>query len=95
MIKIVAKFTLKEDKIDEFKSLASELVTETRREDGCISYRLFQEMNNVKVLTFIEEWENQNALDRHMQSKHFKEILPKLAETQEKDADISIYQLVL
>lgn len=95
MIKIVAKFTVKEDKIEEFKNIAGELVAETRKEKGCISYELFQELNDAKGLTFIEEWENQDTLDCHMESKHFNEIFPKLAAIQEKDPDVIMYRLLL
>lgn len=95
MIKIVAKFTIKEDKIAEFKNHAADLAAETRKENGCISYELFQDINDLKVLAFIEEWESKDALDSHMESKHFKEIFSKMAKIQEKDPEVSMYSLVL
>jgi len=50
MLKLVAKFIIKEDKIDEFKKYTEELVTETRKEKGCISYQLFQDVNDNKIV---------------------------------------------
>ena len=94
MLKLVAKFIIKEDKIDEFKKYTEELVTETRKEKGCISYQLFQDINDSKILTFIEEWENQKSIDNHNNSKHITELLPKLMETLKEDPVLNINQMV-
>jgi Uncharacterized conserved protein len=95
MIKIVAKQTVKQDKIDSFISIAKTLVEETNRSDaGCISYGLFQDSKDPTTLTFIEEWENQDALDKHMAAKHFTQIFPQLGELCEKPVEINAYKKV-
>jgi quinol monooxygenase YgiN len=95
MIKIVAKQTVKRDKIDSFISIAQKLVAETHKSDaGCINYDLFQDSKDSRILTFIEEWENQDALDKHMASRHFTETFPKLGELCEKPGEINLYQKV-
>jgi quinol monooxygenase YgiN len=95
MIKIIAKFTVKENKSEEFKGYAAELTAETRKEAGCISYQLLQDINNGKILTFVEEWYNQEAIDNHNKSKHFQAIVPKLMLLLEKDPEINHYSLVV
>ena len=95
MIKVIAKQTIKEDMVEEFKSSISELVEETRKEDGCLSYQLFEDIKNKKLLTFVEEWESMEALQSHMSSKHFQEAMPKLAKLQEKEMELSVCTLVL
>lgn len=95
MIKVIAKQTIKEDKIEEFKSIVSELVAKTREEEGCIFYQLFQDVKDKKTLTFLEEWQSMEALQTHMQSPHFKEAMPKLALLQEKEGEISVCTLVI
>jgi len=95
MIKVIAKLTIKEGKVEEFKSSIPELVAETRKEDGCHSYQLFQEVKNKNVLTFVEDWESMEALQKHMNSKHFQEVMPKLTELQEKEMELSICTLVI
>jgi len=95
MIKIVAKQTVKQAKIDNFIALARKLAAQTRKSDaGCIRYELFQDVKELRTLTFIEEWENQNALDEHMRAGHFKEIFPQLAALCEKPGEINIYRKV-
>lgn len=95
MLKLVAKFIVKEDRIEEFKNYAEELVEETRKEEGCISYQLFQDVNDSKILTFIEEWENQEAIDNHNNSKHITEALPKLIATLKEEPVLNINKIVL
>lgn len=95
MIKIVAKHVVKPDQIDRYIELASELVLKTKQLDaGCIQYALFQDLNDPKILTIIEEWESQDALDKHMTALHFKEIVPKLGEFSEEPGEINLYRPV-
>ena len=94
MITIVAKKLIKQEKIEEFKSLAKELIDESRKENGNVSYNLYQDVNNSKVLTFIEEWENQDAINIHNNSKHFTSIVPKLGEFGEGDTQVNLYKKI-
>ena len=95
MIKVIAKMTIKEGMAGELMSSIQELVAETRKETGCIVYQLFQDTNNQKVFTFVEEWVNQEALDKHLNSKHFKDASSKLTGILEKDMEISVGTLVI
>lgn len=47
MIKVVAKGTYFDGKTEEVIELCKELATETRKEDGCISYSLFRDVKTV------------------------------------------------
>jgi quinol monooxygenase YgiN len=93
VIKIVAKNVIKADKTEEYIALAKNLVQETVQNDaGCIRYELFQDLSNPQILTMIEEWEDQDALDRHTAAKHFQEIVPRFKDFVEKSSEINIYQ---
>ena len=94
MIKVVAKHFVKEDKINEFLELGKNLVDATVKEDGCIKYELFQDAKDSKILTMIEEWEDKTALDKHMASEHFREIIPILSSFMEKPAEMNLYSKV-
>lgn len=95
MIKVIAKITVKPDMIDTLKNIVPGLIAETRKESGCISYQLFQDLNNKNVFAMIEEWENQETLNKHMNSKHFQEAIPKIAAIQEKDMEVNVCTLVI
>jgi quinol monooxygenase YgiN len=95
MIKIVAKNYVKQDKINRFITLAKELVAETQKNDeGCIHYDLFQDLKDPQILTIIEEWESQDALDKHRKAKHFTEIVPQFGELTEKSGELNLYRIV-
>lgn len=92
MVHVVAKNYIKAGKTEEFISAAKQLVKETNEKDsGCIRYELFQDLSNPQVLTIMEEWENQEALDKHMAAKHFKELTAAFAELAEKPGEINLY----
>ncbi len=55
MITIVAKHITKDGKITAFKTLAQELILETRKETGNIMYNLFEDL---KSKTHSHLWEN-------------------------------------
>lgn len=95
MLKIVAKFIIKEAKVEEFKKHAEVLAAETRNEEGCISYQLLQNIDNSEILFFIEEWKDQEAIDKHNNSKHFTELLPKLTANLKEDPSINITNIVV
>jgi quinol monooxygenase YgiN len=76
MIKVVAKNKIDVDKLDNVLNLYEELVQATRKEEGCIVYELFQDVEDSSVLTMIEEWEDKASLDQHMKTEHFVRIVP-------------------
>ncbi len=93
MIIVVSKSILIEGKTNEYKQQASKLIEKTRKEAGCISYDLCEDINNINILTFIEKWEDKKALDAHMKTAHFVEIVPKLKELRES-SELNIYKEV-
>ena len=93
MIKIVAKQFVKPDQIDSYIELMNELAAKTNQLDaGCIEYAIFQDMKAPQIITLSEEWKSQDALDKHMEAAHFKEIVPKLDAFYEKPGDVNFYR---
>ena len=95
MIKVVAQFFLKDGDVEKALELAEKLVAETRKESGCHQYDLFQNAERVTHITFIEEWENQAALDAHFQAPHFVELVPELQALTDREAVITSYNKIM
>lgn len=96
MIKIVAKNYIKSDKVEDFIKLAKQLVLDTRQNDiGCIRYELVQDIKNPQILTILEEWENQEALTKHGESKHFKDAVSQFSDYVEQPSDTHLYKTLL
>ncbi len=42
------------------------------KDKGCISYELYRDRNDPTVFFFLETWESEELLQRHLESGHFK-----------------------
>ncbi|WP_235847084.1 putative quinol monooxygenase [Neobacillus niacini] len=94
MIKVVAKAKLKPGvSVEDYLIQAKELVAETRKEEGCITYALHQDINDSSIVTMLEEWVDEESLNQHNQTEHVKRIVPGLRELRES-SEINIYREV-
>jgi quinol monooxygenase YgiN len=91
MIKVIARSIIKENYLPEALHLYQLLVQETVKEQGCISYELFQELDNPNNLTLIEEWEDLEALKRHTETPHFITLVQQLSSF-EKELPVLLYK---
>lgn len=94
MIGVVARNTIKADKVEEFLKLAGELSVETNKEDGCIEYILMKDTKAENTFTFVEKWETMEHLEAHFEAPHFKRIVPQFAELVETGHGVDIYEEV-
>lgn len=94
MIKVIARNIVKQNKINEVLDLYKELVEKTRMEKGCLKYELFQDINNPSILTMIEEWEDNEALEEHFIKEHFVRIVPQVKNYLSKETDFNIYSIL-
>jgi len=56
---------------------------------------LFQDENDPKILTFIEEWEDKEALEKHKTTEHFKSVVPFLKTLDERPGDLNTYKKLI
>lgn len=91
MIKVVCKYKLKPDVKVEYLRLAKDLISESRKEKGCIYYSIYEEINEPLILTMLEEWEDEASLTAHNNSEHIKRIGPELAKLRES-RELNIYK---
>ena len=52
----------------------------TRNEEGCHAYTFYADIESESRLYVVETWTDEVALDRHMQTEHFKRFEETLAE---------------
>ncbi len=90
---VVARFLAKADKVEELKAALESLVEPTRKEEGCISYQIFQNNNDPNEFTFFEEWASQDAINAHFTTPHVQAALVKAPGLLSHEADIRYYSL--
>jgi len=69
-LKVVAIAETSSDLAEKLKSICLGLIEPTRKEDGCISYELYQDKDNPGKFVFIEEWQSKEHLDIHLKTPH-------------------------
>jgi quinol monooxygenase YgiN len=94
MISIIAKNIVRPEQVEKFKTLARELVAESRQEKGCIAYALNEDLKDPTVLTFIERWQDQASITAHNASAHFTRIVPQLGQLHAGPGEIRLYREV-
>ncbi len=65
-------FIAKEDSIEQLKDMLKTMVEPSKNENGCLLYDIFQLKDNLRKFVVIESWENEEALDGHKNSEHYK-----------------------
>jgi quinol monooxygenase YgiN len=55
--------------------LLRSLIEPTRVETGCISCGLYKDLHDKDIIIWLEEWNTQDDLERHIRSPQYKKIL--------------------
>ncbi len=75
MITSTIRITTSENQIGEIIHLLRSLIEPTRVETGCISCGLYKDLHDPSIIIWVEEWNTQDDLERHLRSPHYKKIL--------------------
>lgn len=93
MIIIAGTAKIQDGKIDEVRAGCIQMQNETVKEDGCISYRFYQDLEHPTTIHIFEEWETQAALDSHMNTPHMEAFRVVLGETLAQPPDVTRYEV--
>lgn len=91
MLKVVAKNMFEKENLEKVIALYQELIAETRKEQGCISYELYQDIDNPCIFAVIETWENKACLEAHFEAAHFKRLVPEIGKLKISEKDMHVY----
>jgi quinol monooxygenase YgiN len=72
-IRVIARALARAGKEEQLRNTLVEMLTPTRAEQGCRLYALY-ESNNKGLFYFYEKWESQDALDRHIETPHYRQL---------------------
>lgn len=94
MIRVVARGCFQPQNLEQALALYARLAAATRQEPGCIEYVIGQAQEDAGALAVIECWESMAALNAHLESAHFRELVPQIGALRES-AEMTIYEQVL
>lgn len=92
MIAVTAQNFISEENVQIFLKLAKELIEKTRKEKGCIEYRVYRDRHNPEIFCFIEKWESGHDLKAHFISEHFMRIVPEIEKIKITKDIVNIYE---
>lgn len=91
---ITASVEIKPEKVDAFLKSVTTLLEKSRAEEGCISYTLYRDPFTPTKFFFFEEWQDQDAIDFHFETEHFKSFGKLVEEYAVAPADIQVIGVV-
>ena len=65
----------------------------SRLEEGCISYRLYEDTEADNEFVFVEEWESQEALQRHFTTSHIAAFMAAIPATLVAPPDVMFHSI--
>ena len=89
MITVSLGFRVSHKRRKDFMNSARLILGPTRIQPGCISCRLYQDLDESDAVFLVEEWESRKKLDRHLNSDQYRVIL-SLMEASDRFPDIKI-----
>jgi len=72
-LNVVATIPAKPETEDAIRAALQALAAESRQEEGCLSYDLFESSSAPDTFVTMERWASQEALEKHLASAHVAE----------------------
>lgn len=72
-LNVVSTIPAKPETEDAIRAALQALVAESRKEEGCLAYDLYESQSAPDTFVTVEAWASREALDQHMASAHVAE----------------------
>ncbi len=82
----------KPQSVEKVRLALLDILEPTRKEDGCLKYKLFQNMADQYQFTLIGAWESEDAFEDHLQSDHFRKADSGMKNDLSKATDVKRYK---
>ena len=89
MITVTLRIKVPHKRRQDFMNSATLILGPTRIQTGCISCRLYQDLDEPDAVLLVEEWESRSTLERHFDSEQCRIIL-SLMEAADQFPEIKI-----
>ena len=80
LIRMNCPLEVKNGKEEEVLKDAVELVNKSLKDEGVVDYDILKSCTRNNQFLIFETWKNQDCLNKHMNSEHFKKLVPKIQE---------------
>ncbi|ANQ65137.1 MULTISPECIES: putative quinol monooxygenase [Staphylococcus] len=92
MITVNAIMKIDPSKRDQYLALVEPLVLAANKEDGALYYAHFERTDEPNTFAFIEQYENEEALEVHNGTEHFQHFFKEVTQYLITKPDIKVSQ---
>ena len=93
MIVVVGRVISDAEKREELIRVGQTVAAASRREEGCISYRLYEDTEVEDEFVFVEEWESDAALKEHFTTPHIADFMKAIPATLVSPPDVKFHTI--
>jgi quinol monooxygenase YgiN len=93
MIVVVGRVMTDAARREDFKRVAQAVARASRAEEGCLSYRVYEDIEIDNEFVFVEEWESQEALERHFGTAHIAEFVQAIPAAVAAPPDVKFHTI--
>ena len=93
MIVVVARVKTDAEHREEMVRLGQTVAAASRQEAGCLNYALFEDSERENEFVMIEEWEDDEALQRHFTTPHIAAFMSAMPATLVAPPDIRFHTI--
>jgi quinol monooxygenase YgiN len=93
MIVVIGRVVTDASRRAELVRVGQAVAAASRAEEGCISYRVYEDTELENEFVFVEEWESQEALDRHFTTPHVAQLMAAVPTTVTAPPDVKFHTI--
>jgi quinol monooxygenase YgiN len=93
MIVVVGRVVTDAARREDLKRIAQAVARASRAEEGCLSYRVYEDTEIDNEFVFVEEWESQEDLERHFAAPHIAEFMRSIPATVAAAPDVRFHTI--
>ncbi|MEM9060729.1 MAG: putative quinol monooxygenase [Pseudomonadota bacterium] len=79
--------------VEQARAATLAMMTESGKEDGCIQYRFYQDVEHAHLFHVYEEWESSAHLKAHAESAHMQVFRAAMGELDVKSRDVKMIEV--
>ena len=75
MIIVTLRMTVRPGRRHDLADTIRGMLESTRVERGCISYCLYEDIENKNIFVLVEEWKTRDDLEKHVRTGNYRRLL--------------------
>jgi quinol monooxygenase YgiN len=93
MIVVIGRVRTDTEKREALIAVAQTVAAASREEAGCTAYRFYADTERDNEFVFVEEWDTQEALQRHFATSHIREFMQAIPATLIAPPDVKFHTI--